>query len=112
MIKMLIGLKRHVNKIYNIKNVFLKNDHLLINENKCWYNNHYFNKIVNIQSCLPKDNPCFFFNHSFLNILNKKKSKTIYEMRRDRGGTVRKKLSREKKKTQKKRKEITKDVHK
>ncbi|CDU84904.1 hypothetical protein YYC_03240 [Plasmodium yoelii 17X] len=107
-----IMLKRHIKGIYNVKNMFLKSNNFINVTKNC--NNIYFNEHppLNIGT-YSKSHGFFFFNESFVNLFTKKKDKIICEMRRDRGGTVRKKLSREKKKTQKKqKKENTRDIHK
>ncbi|CAD2089927.1 conserved Plasmodium protein, unknown function [Plasmodium vinckei lentum] len=106
-----IMLKRHIKGIYNIKNVFLKNNNFINSTKNC--NNIYFNGPPLSIGTYSKSHGFFFFNETFINLFPKKKDKVICEMRRDRGGTVRKKLSREKKKTQKKqKKENTRDIHK
>ncbi|SPJ08755.1 conserved Plasmodium protein, unknown function [Plasmodium sp. DRC-Itaito] len=98
-------MQRNINKINNVKNILVKKKEWLI------YSHMVNNTIERNEMCLSNnDNSFILFNESFINILNK--NQIIYEMRRDRGGTVRRKLSREKKKTQKKQRKDSADVHK
>ncbi|SOV11227.1 conserved Plasmodium protein, unknown function [Plasmodium sp. gorilla clade G2] len=97
-------MQRNINKINNVKNILLKKEWTI--------NSHMVNDTIerNEMFLCNNDNSFIPFKQSFINIFNKKQ--IIYEMRRDRGGTVRRKLSREKKKTQKKQKKESTDVHK
>ncbi|CRG98561.1 conserved Plasmodium protein, unknown function [Plasmodium relictum] len=105
---MYVNLNRNIKKIWNVKNIFLKKENIL--EKKLLYSVYPDNSLNTKSYSL---NNCFYFlNESFINFSYKKDDKNVYEMRRDRGGTVRKKLNREKKKTQKKQKKDSIDIHK
>ncbi|SBT31092.1 conserved Plasmodium protein, unknown function [Plasmodium ovale wallikeri] len=108
---MYIGLRRHIKAICNVKNIFLKEENCV--RGKKWSTIvHSDCKSVDTETYSP-DHGLYFLNNSFVEVFPKSRNKITYEMRRDRGGTVRKKLSREKKKTQKKqKKENSSDVHK
>ncbi|CRG98145.1 conserved Plasmodium protein, unknown function [Plasmodium gallinaceum] len=105
---MYVNLSRNIKRIWNVKNIYMKKENILVN--KLLYSANFENSL-NTESCAFNDNFCFL-NQSFINFSFQKDNKIIYEMRRDRGGTVRKKLSREKKKTQKKQKKDSIDIHK
>ncbi|CAA9986482.1 conserved Plasmodium protein, unknown function [Plasmodium knowlesi strain H] len=106
-----INVKRHIKPIFNIKNIFFRQEKPL--GDKIW------RKIIPLGDCHVYKQPqlmhCWpnFYNESSVVPIGKSEDIGAYQMRRDRGGTVRKKLSREKKKTQKKqKKEKSADVHK
>ncbi|GAW79253.1 hypothetical protein, conserved [Plasmodium gonderi] len=108
---MYLNLRRHIKPIWHIKNIFLKSEKFTVDKLRQVFVNHD-NNCVNTQT-YSTDYGSFFFNETFLRLNRKNENKNVYEMRRDRGGTVRKKLSREKKKTQKKqKKEKSADVYK
>ncbi|KJP88352.1 hypothetical protein AK88_01968 [Plasmodium fragile] len=106
-----LNLRRNIKPICHIKNIFFRREKGV--EDKAWW------KIIPLGAgdvykqrqvihCLPH-----FYNESSVTPIRKSEDMGAYQMRRDRGGTVRKKLSREKKKTQKKqKKEKSADVHK
>ncbi|GAB64738.1 hypothetical protein PCYB_031510, partial [Plasmodium cynomolgi strain B] len=105
-----LNLRRHIKPICHIKNIFFRRENLL--GDKTWReiiplgDGHVY-KQTQVVRCWPH-----FYNESFVVPIRTSEDMGAYQMRRDRGGTVRKKLSREKKKTQKKqKKEKSADVH-
>ncbi|ANQ06126.1 Uncharacterized protein PCOAH_00005760 [Plasmodium coatneyi] len=106
-----INVKRHIKPICHIKNIFFRREKPL--GDKTWrkiipLGDDHVCKKTQLLYCLPH-----FYNESSVVPIRKSEDVGAYQMRRDRGGTVRKKLSREKKKTQKKqKKEKSADVHK
>ncbi|CAG9483241.1 conserved Plasmodium protein, unknown function [Plasmodium vivax] len=108
---MSIYLRRHIKPICHIKNIFFRREKPL--GDKTWRemippgDGHAYTQ-TQLVHCWPH-----FYNESSVLPIRKSEDTGAYQMRRDRGGTVRKKLSREKKKTQKKqKKEKSADVHK
>ncbi|EUD65027.1 hypothetical protein C922_04538 [Plasmodium inui San Antonio 1] len=105
-----VNLRRHIKPICHIKNIFFRREKLL-GDRTCREiiplgDGHVYKQMPLLHCWL------HFYKESSVVPIPKSEDISVYQMRRDRGGTVRKKLSREKKKTQKKqKKEKSADVH-
>ncbi|SBT70360.1 conserved Plasmodium protein, unknown function [Plasmodium malariae] len=107
---MYIHLKTRIKTVSNLGNIFLKKGNII--KGKKWCNDASFVDNAIKTEIFSTSHGFYFFNESFIKLFTKNRNKITYEMRRDRGGTIRKKLSREKKKTQKKqKKDSSKDVY-
>lgn len=107
---MLVNLNKFSRKFINFKDLFLKADMVsngkILEKNK----NKFDDSLIIENSTWP-----YSFqlgNSAFLKWPNKKSSEILYEMRRDRGGTMRKKLNRERRKKERKHKKENADVYK
>lgn len=108
---MRVNLNKFSRNFLNFKDLFLKAD--VVTNGKLLERN--MNDKCN-DSLIIENSTCpdsfQLINSVFLKWPNKKSSEILYEMRRDRGGTMRKKLNRERRKKERKHKKENADVYK
>lgn len=106
---MRVNLNKFSRNFINFKNLFLKAD-MVSNRNIMEQKSNKFDDSLIVEtSTWP--HRFQMINSVFLRWPSKNSSEILYEMRRDRGGTMRKKLNRERRKKERKHKKENTDVY-